>query len=312
MIAAWYLLLYACVLVFLVGCVVRAVRYARLPLHLRWELYPVPHEDPERVRHGGSYFEEPNWWAGAFRFHWFGELRAMLPEMLFLKALWEFNRPLWFRSFPFHFGLYLLIAAGVLVMITALLLAYFPQWLSQGLLAALHTSYAAAGVAGATLALVGAAALLHRRIQDPTLRIYTAPGDLANLAFFLVSLGLLLAAYLLRRPTAPGTLQLAVGWLTFDGGLRPAGLQIAALSCSALLAAYIPWTHMSHFIGKYFTYHAIRWDDLPTIRARELEKKIAQYLTYRPNWAAPHVMADGKRTWAEIALSNPARQEVKP
>ena len=27
--------------------------------------------------------------------------------------------------------------------------------------------------------------------------------------------------------------------------------------------AYIPLTHMSHFVGKYFTYHAVRWDDAP-------------------------------------------------
>ena len=29
----------------------------------------------------------------------------------------------------------------------------------------------------------------------------------------------------------------------------------------SLLVIYIPLTHMSHFIGKYFAYHAIRWND---------------------------------------------------
>ena len=32
----------------------------------------------------------------------------MVPEMLFLHGLRTFNRSLWYRSFPFHFGLYLL------------------------------------------------------------------------------------------------------------------------------------------------------------------------------------------------------------
>jgi nitrate reductase gamma subunit len=41
-----------------IATVVRAVGYARMPLHLRWELYPVPHEAPDRAAHGGSYFEE--------------------------------------------------------------------------------------------------------------------------------------------------------------------------------------------------------------------------------------------------------------
>ena len=38
----------------------------------------------------------------------------MIPEMLLLKGLWEFNRKLWYRSFPFHFGLYILIGAAIL------------------------------------------------------------------------------------------------------------------------------------------------------------------------------------------------------
>ena len=29
----------------------------------------------------------------------------------------------------------------------------------------------------------------------------------------------------------------------------------------SLLTAYIPTTHMSHFVGKYFAYHSIRWKD---------------------------------------------------
>jgi hypothetical protein len=51
--------LYLAALVFVVACVVRALPYARMPLHLRWELYPVPHEEAARVEHGGSYFD-PN------------------------------------------------------------------------------------------------------------------------------------------------------------------------------------------------------------------------------------------------------------
>ena len=45
------------------------------------------------------------------------ELAYMLKEILFLKALWEHNRRLWWFSFPFHVGLYLLVvAAAVLVL----------------------------------------------------------------------------------------------------------------------------------------------------------------------------------------------------
>ncbi|HTX72193.1 MAG TPA: hypothetical protein VMC79_05150, partial [Rectinemataceae bacterium] len=61
-----YCLLYACGIVFLAGCIVRAIQYAKQPIHLRWEIYPVPHGVP-------------------------GEAKVMIPEILFLKGLWEFN-----------------------------------------------------------------------------------------------------------------------------------------------------------------------------------------------------------------------------
>ncbi|UCC59921.1 MAG: nitrate reductase, partial [Dehalococcoidia bacterium] len=38
----------------------RSIKYALMPVHLRWELYPVPHE--EGSKYGGSYLEELEWW----------------------------------------------------------------------------------------------------------------------------------------------------------------------------------------------------------------------------------------------------------
>jgi len=32
----------------------RALQYAKMPIHLRWEVYPVPHEEPSRFAHGQS------------------------------------------------------------------------------------------------------------------------------------------------------------------------------------------------------------------------------------------------------------------
>jgi hypothetical protein len=107
--------------VFLLGCAIRAVGYASQPLHLRWELYPVPHEDPRRARHGGSYFEELGGREQRGRPNRLGELRVMLAEILLMRGLWEHNRPLWYRSYPFHLGLYLLAGTAGLVVLAALL-----------------------------------------------------------------------------------------------------------------------------------------------------------------------------------------------
>jgi nitrate reductase gamma subunit len=301
----------AAALVFAIGSVARAVRYARYPIHLRWELYPVPHEDPRRVQHGGSYFEEVDWWTKPTRFNLLGEVRFMVPEMLFLKGLWEFNRALWARSFPFHFGLYLLIATIGLVGVTAVFDLIAPGVVAGALGMGLHWLYTLTGFSGVILAILGAAALLLRRLTAEDLKTYTTAGDIFNLCAFIVALGLLLAGFLFKGPDSPGTVALVQAILTFDASVRIPGLLTVGLVLSALLAAYIPFTHMSHFIGKYFTYHSVRWNDQPLRPGDRMEKKLAEYLTYKPTWAARHVGADGTRTWAEVATTNPAEKGKK-
>jgi nitrate reductase gamma subunit len=311
MISLLYVVIYISALVFFITCIVKAVHYARLPLHLRWELYPVPHEEPERAKYGGSYFELADWWKKPTPFNWIGELKSMLPEMLLQKGLWECNRSMWFLSLPFHFGLYLIVGSTALLMATALLTLLRLPLAPGDTGSILHYVYAIGWSRGAALTIVGALALLVQRLADRELRMYTAPGDIFNLLFFVVTLGCLLAAYLLRPGGAPCALGLAQGVLTFDTKQRIPALLAVGLLLGALLVAYIPMTHMSHFIAKYFTYHAVRWDDRPNVKRSLIEKRMAEYLTYRPRWAASHVGADGSRTWAEIALANPARGDKR-
>lgn len=305
-----FVVIYAAAVVFLLACVARIITFARMPIHLRWELYPVPHEDPDRVNHGGSYFEEVDWWTRPAHFNLLGELKFMVPEMLFLKGLYEFNRKLWYRSFPFHFGLYLLIGALALLVLGAALSILAPALMAGPLGSGLHLLYTFTGMAGLALAILGALGLLACRLTDENLKIYTTPGDIFNLLFFIVTLGALSAGYLSRPASAPDMLALFKGLVTFNTRLEIPGMFAAGLFLAGLLMAYIPLTHMSHFIAKYFTYHSVRWDDAPNRRGGKLEARLAEYLTYRPTWAAAHVGADGKKTWAQIATTNPA-QEVK-
>ena len=306
---AVYLSVCTGLLIFLLGCVRRILQYARAPLHLRWELYPVPHEAPSRVAHGGSYFETLDWWKQPRRFHLAGELRAMVPEMLFLKGLWEFNRPLWYISFLFHFGLYLIIGSAVLAAATAALGIVAPA-LAGGIFGLLLAQvYRLAGMLGATLAMVGAAALVYRRKTSADLKNFTTPADLFSLAFFIITFATLALGYFLR-PAGATINGLLRGLLRFDTSVAVGGVFGAGLVLASALAAYIPFTHMAHFIAKYFTYHAVRWDDRVNLRGGGMEATLAEYLTYRPNWAAAHMGADGKKNWAEIVTTNPA-QEVR-
>lgn len=311
MTAMVYGVILASILVFVIGSVARAIRYARQPIHLRWELYPVPHADPRRVQHGGSYFEDVDWWTRPKEFNLLGELRFMVPEMVFMKGLWDFNRAMWVRSFPFHFGLYLAIGTVKLLVLVLLLDILAPGLLAGTVGLAVHWVYTITGIAGVILAILGAILLLIRRLTHEDLKTYTTPGDILNLSWFVVAFGCLLVGFLLRAPGSPSAVAMLRAILFFDSSVRIPGLLVVGLILSALLAAYIPFTHMSHFIAKYFTYHAIRWDDRSLRPGDRIEKKLAEYLTYRPTWSARHVGADGAKTWAEVAITNPAEARKK-
>ncbi len=301
-----YLVVSAAAIVFVAASVARAVQYARAPLHLRWELYPVPHEAPERVAHGGSYLEESEWWRSPRKRHLLGELRVMVPEILFLHALRTHNRSLWYRSFPFHFGLYVLAATVAVVFLAAAAMHLAPNAPYLAELNLIRRAVEVSGAAGVILAVAGALALLHRRLTDPALRVSTTPGDIFNLAFFVVALSLLGVGYVTRPAGAVSLLPLATGLLAWDPGVVVPPLLGAGLVATALLAAYIPLTHMSHFIAKYFTYHAVRWDDEPMDQAGRRAVALADYLTYRPTWSAGHIRQPGETpTWAEVVASDP-------
>ena len=306
-----YCALYAGAGVFIMGCIARIVMYAKAPIHLRWELYPIPHEAPHRAGHGGSRFEESDWWLQPPRSSLMGELKFMVPEILFLKGLWEFNRGLWWRSFPFHFGLYLLAGAVGMAAVEAWLSMIGPVPGSAALRLAIQVLYPSAGAAGVFMALLGAFGLLVRRLTDDSMRSCTTPGDIFNLLFFLITLAVSAVAWLGKPESAPTLPAIVAGVLTLDTTLTIPSLHAAGMLLASLLCAYIPLTHMSHFIGKYFTYHSVRWDDRLASGGGKMAARMAQCLAYRPTWSAAHVGADGKRTWAQVVADKPGQEARK-
>jgi nitrate reductase gamma subunit len=303
-----YLVVAASAAVFVAACGRRILLFARSPLHLRWELYPVPHEAPERVAHGGSYFEQAEWWRQPRVSNLWGEIRFMVPEILFLRALRTFNRPLWYRSFPFHVGLYVLAGTLALLFGSVLVGQVVPSTAGVSMATALLTLARLAGVAGVLSSVAGAAGLLHRRLTDPALRVSTTPGDVFNLLFFIGALALLTVGYAVRPAGGPGAAAIVAGLLAWKLDLTIPVTLGSGIVAVALLVAYIPLTHMSHFIAKYFTYHSVRWDDAPLVHASARARAMAEYLALRPTWSAPHVRAGESRTWAEIVAEHPSQE----
>ena len=296
--------------VFLAAIVCRAVKIARLPIHLRWELYPVAHEKG-RASYGGSYLEEPDWWTKPRRSSLAGELKVMIPEIVLLAGVWEHNRKHWFRSFPFHFGLYLLAGLIVLLFVGGIATAAGASVsAAAGPLgkALYHLTYVV-GYAGLGLGLVGALALLARRTLEPDYAEYSKKADYFNLAFFAVTLVVALAAHAVADPHFAGLRAYFARLVTFDFSSADAGLESGAglmaveIVLASVLLAYVPLTHMSHFFTKWFMYHDIRWSDEPNLVGGKIERQVTENLQYPVSWSAPHIRGDGKKTWVDVATS---------
>jgi nitrate reductase gamma subunit len=308
----FYLLSYLCIAVFILATAYLVYRQITLPLHVRWEIYPVQHEPAARAAYGGSYLEEFNWWEKKQRISLFNELRYMLPEILLLRGLWKENRTLWRVSFPFHFGLYLMIATFGLLLVNALatLGNDYPAAPGGSIKSLLDCLIVGTGWTGLVLGNIGSLGLLSKRWIEPELRSYSSFSDYFNILFIFLFFFSALAASVFTDPLLEGAKAYTFGLLTGGrplNGYAP-GQSISggvAVVSASLLAAYIPLTHMSHMFMKYFLYHTVKWDDAPNRPGGRIEAAIRENLELKPTWKAKHVEADGRKTWRDIASSGP-------
>ncbi len=307
-----YIFSYFCLAVFILAAVLRIYKQLRLPFHLRWELYPVRHERGKRAEYGGSYMEETDWWDKKRERSLVNELTYMGPEIFFLRGLWSENRRLWNASFPFHLGLYLLVATFILLVFGAGAMVFGRQIVpGTGVTSSfLYYIPIVTGVLGLLSGLAGSAALLTRRLRDPELKIYSTLTDYLNLVFFLIFFCAAFLAWLFHDQSLHHARAYLYGLLTFGG--RPGSLVpdpsllgASAAVFASLIAAYIPLTHMSHMFMKYFMYHRVRWDDAPNIKGGKMEAAILGNLGLKPTWSARHIGADGRKTWADVASTGP-------
>lgn len=289
MAALLYIATYCALATFAIGCLRRARQYAKLPVHLRWELYPVPHEPSPRAAYGGSYFEESEWWTKPRRLNRAGELAVMAREIFLLETVRKAKPSLWWRSQLFHSGVFLVIMA---IGCDAL----------GAVIAPLGAVGHFVGYLGLAMILAGSLALLWRRISQRELDDYTHPADIVQLAALAIAALLLFLGSL--RPDAPSVLQFVRAAVSFDTSLEIPAVLGLGLLLTAALVTYIPFSRMAHFIGKYFGYHAVRWDDVPN-RGGQLSRVLARNLELKPTWSASHFAADGSKTWTDVVTDNP-------
>jgi nitrate reductase gamma subunit len=301
------ILSYVCVALFLTMVVAKVVRYATTPIHLRWELYPVAHEKG-RSEYGGSIFEELDWWTKPREVDRLNEYKEMFLEIVFLKGVFKHNPRLWVFSFPFHFGLYLIIAWLGLAFILSILFAAGVTF-SAGFGKFVQVVVAVLGYSGLILTTLGALGLLYRRIANADIRRYSAPIEYINLGFILLVTGVALAVHLAIDPWLHGPIAYLASLVTFSkAGAFPAVMQVEFI-LGSLLLAYIPLTRMAHFIAKYFLYHDVRWSDDPNPRGGKIEGKLKQTFGYPMQWQAPHIQTG--KSWAEVGTRFEELKEEK-
>jgi nitrate reductase gamma subunit len=301
------LLSYLLLAIFAVFFVLKSVKMARMPVHVRWELAPVPHEKG-KGHYGGSYLETAEWWTKPREKDHVAEGVYMFKEILFLKALFENKRSLWYFSFPFHFGMYVLIGASALLVLGSL--GSVLGWVSP------ETALFRAGIPllsgiGYTLGILGAVGLFLTRIFEKGMANSTTRATYFNILL----LGSMFGTGLWAVVTVSDFSSQAMGFMgalfTADMSVQLASVLKAHFLLTFIFLAYLPFTQMMHFVAKYFTYHEVRWDDNPVEPGGKMEKEIMGLLGQKPTWSGAHVRADGNKTWVDIATDTGAPEEKK-
>ncbi|MCR4394371.1 MAG: hypothetical protein NUV31_08395 [Dehalococcoidales bacterium] len=290
----WHIIIFSITGIALLTLVYRVVSIARLPVHLRWELAPVPH-DKTREKYGGSYLEEQEWWQKPIRKSIIKPLKYMAAEIIFLRGVWKNNQSLWPFSLCLHGGIYLLMCVLFLSMINALLIAGELAVKITDTLAEI-ISYMA--VISFLVGSAGAISLVFKRLFDPGLKPFNTAGTFFNL--------LLLAAVFVTGAVCwfyqgefGAILSLFISRLITLEIIQTVPLMfILYISISLLFILYLPVSSMAHFIIKYFLYHAVRWNDEP-LNAR-MESGLRKLLAEKPRWSALIKEHENQKTWCEI------------
>ncbi|HSV96573.1 MAG TPA: respiratory nitrate reductase subunit gamma [Spirochaetota bacterium] len=296
---------YAAVVIFIGVVAYRTIKIARMPVHLRWELAPVPHEKGKSA-YGGSYLEEYEWWTKERESSIINEMVYMAKEIFLLKGVWANNRGLWPFTFLFHNGIYLLAAAVGFVFISAVLLTFASAVAVLDFTLALVSIFVIGGYLTGT---VGSSGLLVKRFVDPDLKPFNSTSTYLNLVLMGLLFGSGLFAFFATGDYALELSYFARSVITLSPQSYvaiPVGLHIII---ALIFLTYLPFTSMIHFVAKYFTYHEVRWNDRP--QSVTMTRKLNAQLQQPMSWSAPHVKSDGKKNWVDAATEE-MKDEKKP
>jgi len=283
----------------IVAYTVKIIKYLKMPTHLRWELYPVIHE--ETYYYGGSCFEKREWWNEPKRRRNLKGLIWLFKGYFTLDDYFKRNRFYWIGLYPWHIGFILIITFHILCFFGALMMVLGYNVSANSFNIAGRVIYYAILITGLTsfiLGSFGSIFILLNRIIDKNLRDYSTPFNYFMYVFTLVVFLSGLFSWLAIDPNMEEYRQFWAGLITLHFiDVKPHTASHIILF--NLFLVYLPFTRSLHYITRFFAFFLIRWDDKPNIKGSELEGRLIKNLNQKVDWSGPHIGAG--KTWNENA-----------
>jgi nitrate reductase gamma subunit len=286
----------------------RSIKYARMPVHLRWELYPVPHEGGRK--YGGSYLQEREWWTKPRQRNFLQDIIYIVRDYLTFHQYFRLNRGYWSVLYLWHVGFYLIVLFHGLVAIGAFCeIAGVDIKAGTGNAGTSFFYYLTivTGVAGFALGCLGSIGVFIRRRTDEDLRAFASIKNYFSYVFYFAVFASGIASFGID-PNFAVYREFYHAVFTLDSAVHvDAALVIHALLFAAFLF-YMPSTQAMHYATKFFAFFAIRWNDAPNLRGGNVDKKLETLLKQPVTWSAPHIRDRGN--WVDVATSE-VEAEVK-
>jgi nitrate reductase gamma subunit len=278
---------------------IKAVRYLSMPVHLRWELYPVVHE--ESFHYGGSKYENVDWWERERRLRPLYGTLFLLKEYLHLGEYFHRHRSYWFVLYPWHVGFILVIVFHILCFFGAVFTVFgMPVASNSTSVLGISVYYATlfTGVVSFIFGAFGSIGLLLKRAADEDLRAYASPLNFFSYVFTLVVFLSGLYAWAFVDPSLDEYREFWVGLITLNyiGVMSATAFHVLVFD---LFLVYLPFTRSFHYVTRFFAYFLIRWEDEPNRRGSELEQKLQKMFKQKITWSGPHIKPG--QTWEEAA-----------
>lgn len=278
---------------------VKIVKYLKLPIHLRSEVYPVIPGD--RTSREKTYYETLDWWTkprhhGGFRRIWF-----LFSDYFLLREYFRRDRAYWYVLYPWHIGFILIIGFHILSFFGAVFeLVGVPVRAEATFFIGVVMYYVslAAGALSFTAGLFGSIGVLIRRLTRRDLRDYATPQNYFTYLFLLAVFLSGFTAWVAVDPTFSEYREFWKGLIQF----MPIDMEPATavhILLFAFLLMYLPFTRSLHYITRLFGFLLIRWDDEPNLRGSPIERKVEEALNQKLNWGAPHIKAGS--AWKDLA-----------